>query len=164
MLWGGGLCPAMQSHVAEGAGNWGWWRGPSEKCYWSPRDPARSLHTALWLRSNAFHQLSSRTCQSISTAMVTSLWQKTGKENEVSKNKNGVQDAASYGFWEKKKGALDNHTVDEEHRFKEYKGCRAFEGRASPPVPARAPTAGYPPTTCTTQGAEFSAVARFTSV
>lgn len=60
----------------------------------------------------------------------------------------------------KKKGALDNRTVDEEHRFKGY---RAFEGGASPPVPARAPAAGYPPATCT-QGAEFSAVACFTSV
>lgn len=32
------------------------------------------------------------------------------------------------------------------------------------PVPARAPAAGYPPATYTTQGTEFSAVARFTSV
>ena len=44
---------------------------------------------------------------------------------------------------EKKKGALDNRTVDEERRFKDSKGCRAFEGGASPP--ARAPAAGYPP-------------------
>lgn len=51
-----------------------------------------------FLCSNPFHQLSSRTCQGISTAMVTDVEQKMGKENEVSKNKNSVQDTESYGF------------------------------------------------------------------
>lgn len=131
------------------------------KGYWSP-NPGRSLHTAFWLRSHPFDQLSSRTCQGISTAMVTGVEQKMGKENEVSKNKN-CSGHSKLWLLRKKKVLLTNRTVDEEHRFKESKGYRAFEGGASPPVPARAPAAGYPPATCT-QGAEFSAVACFTSV
>lgn len=85
-----------------------------------------------------------------------------GKEKEVSKNKNSVQDTiASEKKQTNKPGALDNRVVDEEQSPKAVEPLRVEPLR---PVPVRAPAAGYPPATYTTQGTEFSAVARFTSV